>query len=109
MNPRVPVFVVRALPRLEAVDGFFRWLRSIHLRDVRRIPGIAKVRWGQTAGGAILAVYTFTSPEAVRGALESPQAAYARGTWERWVPDLEEFVVDLYAPVEVSPAEVPRN
>lgn len=109
MNPRAPVFVVRAMPRPAAVDGFFRWLRGVHLRDVRRIPGIAAVQWGRTVGGAVLAVYWFSNSETVRAALESPQAAYARGTWERWVPELEEFLVDLYAPVEVSPAEVPWN
>lgn len=109
MRPPAPFFLVRAAPRDAVREEFLRWVRRVHLRDVRRIPGIAGVRWGVTPGGTMLALYLFEDADTVRSALESPQAAYARGTWERWVPHLEEFQVELYAAVEVSPAELPRN
>jgi hypothetical protein len=109
MSGPAPFFVVRAVPRQAVREEFLRWARTVHLRDVRRIPGIAAVRWGLTPGGTMLTVLVFADADAVRGALESPEAAYARGTWERWVPHLEEFQVELYAPLEPSPAPFSFN
>jgi hypothetical protein len=33
----------------------------------------------------------------VQSALQSPQAAYARGTWEQWAPHLEELTIEIWA------------
>ena len=99
MNESRPFLLVRARPRPEAAERLMAWFRASHLRDVRRIPGIAQTEWGTLAGGTILGVYSFESAEVVGAALGSPQAAYARGTWERWAPDLEELSIEIFAPL----------
>lgn len=76
---------------------FARWFRTAHLQDVARIPGIASVRTGRTAGGTLLGFYSFEGAETVQAALGSPEAAYARGTWEQWAPNLEELSIEIWS------------
>lgn len=109
MKRRAPIFVVRATPRDDVRETFLRWFRTVHLRDARRIPGVAEVSMGLTPAGTVLGVYSFQSADVVRPALESPQAAYARGTWEQWAPHLLDLVLEMYAVVEVSPLELSPN
>ena len=99
MRSPSPLLLVRARPRQAVRSEFERWFRSVHLRDVRRIPGFARVRVARTTRGTLLGLSEFESEESVQQALNSPQAAYARGTWERWIPHLEEFLIELLAPL----------
>lgn len=97
MDDQQPFMLVRARARDAARPDFDSWFETVHLRDIANIPGVARVRKGQNADGTRLGVYTFVSTEAVQPALASPQAAYARGTWERWQPDLEELLIELWS------------
>lgn len=97
MNDPRPFLLVRAHPVAEAVDRFVPWFLGVHLKDVAKIPGIVRIVHGKTAGGTYLGIYTFADAEAVGGALSSPQAAYARGTWEQWAPYLEELQIEVFA------------
>lgn len=99
MKSNTPFLLVRARPRPESRDRFGRWFRDVHLRDARQIPGIAEVESFQTPGGARLAFMTFADTDSVQAALASPQAAYARGTWEQWAGHLEELLVEIWAPL----------
>ena len=54
---------------------------------------------GHTPTGTCLGFYSFESAEVVQSALSSAEAAYARGTWERWAPQLEELLIEIYAPL----------
>ncbi len=99
MNESQPFLLVRARPRPEAAERLTAWFRESHLRDVRRIPGIVQTEWGRLAGGTLLGLYSFESADVVGAALASPQAAYARGTWERWASDLEELSIEIFAPL----------
>jgi hypothetical protein len=98
-----PVLLVRARVKPEVRRRFRAWYRDVHLRDVRRIPGITTVQWGETAAGTHLGMYTFESSEVVQAALASPQAAYARGTWDQWAGNLDELLVELFAPLLPMP------
>ena len=109
MDPERPFLLLRATPRAEDRNEFRRWWKLVHLRDVRRIPGFSQVEWGETGKGATIGIYTFESAEAVQGALNSPQAAYARGTWEQWAPRLEEFFIEMYAPLGPLPIYKQQN
>ena len=84
-------------------ERFAAWFRSVHLRDVEKIPGIVGVRGGRTPGGVNLGFYNFASNEMVQAALQSPQAAYARGSWEQWAPNLEELSIEIWAPLGPLP------
>jgi hypothetical protein len=99
MNGFQPLLLVRARPRADARERFDYWFREVHLQDVRRIPGIVDARVGRTAGGTRLGFYTFADGETVEKGFQSPEAAYARGTWEQWVPMLEEFMIEMWAPL----------
>lgn len=103
MREQAPFMLLRARVRPEAATRFERWFREVHLRDVEKIPGIATVRAGRTAGGTRLGFYAFADVESVQAALASPEAAYARGTWEQWGADIEELVVEMWAPVASMP------
>lgn len=109
MKAASPLLLVRARPRRGVEAEFERWFRTVHLRDVRRIPGFASVRLARTPNGTLLGIYEFAGEESVQQALNSPQAAYARGTWERWIPHLEEFLVELFAPLTSVPLFRSRN
>lgn len=99
MHPMKPVLLLRARARPEARERFGRWFCETHIEDVRRIPGIEQVESGSTADGTRLGLYTFAGADAVQPALGSPEAAYARGTWNQWTSDLEELIVEVYAPL----------
>jgi hypothetical protein len=99
MNDGRPFLLLRARPKPEARRRFRPWFLDTHLRDVRRIPGIAETRYGVLPGGTTLGIYSFESSDVVGPALSSPQAAYARGTWEQWAPHLEELSIEIFAPL----------
>ncbi len=99
MTTSRPFLLLRARARDEASERFDAWFQEVHLRDVAKIPGISTVQAGHAHGGAWLGIYTFDSTEVVQSALGSPQAAYSRGTWERWQPDLEELLIEMWASV----------
>jgi hypothetical protein len=99
VNPQLAFLLVRARPKPAVRARFDSWFRNVHLRDVANIPGIGEIDAAWTAGGTRLGFYAFESGEAVQSALQSPQAAYARGTWEQWAEDLEEFSIEIFAPL----------
>lgn len=85
----------RVQPDIDA--RFAPWFREVHLRDVARIPGVVEVQSGRTAGGTRLGFYTFEGSDVVQAALASPEASYARGTWEQWSGQLDELSIELWA------------
>ncbi len=89
--------LLRARPIEEIRPQFEPWFRTVHLRDVANIPGISRVRGGRTPAKTMLGFFTFESAEAVQLALSSPQAAYARGTWEQWEGKLDELQIEIWA------------
>lgn len=99
MNDELPFLLVRARPKPGVRERFEPWFRQVHLRDVANIPGIVRIRSGFTPQGTALGFYSFESNEAVQTALGSSQAAYARGTWERWAPELDELLIEIFAPL----------
>lgn len=103
MNDTLPFLLVRARPKPGARGRFEPWFRQVHIRDVTAIPGIVRIRCGFTPAGTALGLYSFASNEAVQTALASPEAAYARGTWERWAPDLEELLIEIFATLSPLP------
>lgn len=109
MDDTRPFMLLRARSKEHVRQEFDAWFEAVHLRDVARIPGIARIRKGRTGDGTRLALYSFESTEAVQPALASPQAAYARGTWERWQGDLEELLIELWSSVIAMPLYRPIN
>lgn len=99
MNDFRPFMLLRARVRPALNEEFDEWFDTVHLRDVSAIPGIVVVRKGRNLDGTRLGIYTFESSDVLQAALASPQAAYARGTWERWQPDLEELLIEMWATV----------
>ena len=99
MNPYQPLLILRARVKPELSGRFREWFVSTHLNDVRRIPGIASVEWGTTPDGTYLGLYCWEDPEAMQRGFTSPESAYARGTWDRWSRDLEEFDIEMFMPV----------
>lgn len=103
MKGQRPFMLLRARARPDHAAEFERWFDGAHLRDVGGIPGIVDVYGtrtpGSTAGGTRLGVYVFESAAAVQEALGSAEAAYARGTWNTWMPRLEEIQIEIFAPV----------
>jgi hypothetical protein len=104
-----PFLLVRAHPRDEARAPFRAWFLGVHLRDAGAIPGIARIESGETAGGTTLGFYSFEDAESVQTALTSPQAAYARGTWEQWAGRLDELLIEVWTPVPPMPVYRGRN
>jgi hypothetical protein len=109
MQADQPFLLLRARPKAEASDRFRRWFRTVHLNDVRAIPGIVAIESGLTAGGATLGFYSFAGADAVQTALSSPQASYARGTWEQWAGSLEELLIEIWSPLIPMPLYHSRN
>lgn len=103
------MMLLRARPADAIVERFAPWFRQAHLRDVERIPGISLAQSARTAGGVFLGLYEFENAEAVQGALSSPQAAYARGTWEQWANNLAELSIEIWAPLSALPLYHPSN
>lgn len=104
MNNDVPFLLLRARTKGADPSGFDAWFYQVHLRDVRQIPGIVTARGGRTAGGTYLGMYTLADASVVRSVLDSPEAAYARGTWEQWASELEELLIEMWAPISGIPA-----
>lgn len=99
MNTGRPMMLLRARTRADVREEFDRWFDTVQKENVRSIPGIARVLSGRANGGTRLGIYLFDSAEAVQPALSSPQAAYTRGTWQRWQADMEEMSIELWAGV----------
>lgn len=104
-----PFLLVRARPTPDAAPRFGDWFRTAHLHDVRAIPGFTDIKAGRTDGGAWIGIYTFDSAESVQASLASPEAAYARGTWEQWTGDLEELLIEMFAPLGPLPIYQSRS
>ncbi len=98
MNDGRPFMLVRARAKATSRPEFDRWFDRVHLKDIAKIPGIEAVLQGRIPDGTRLAVYSFESTDAIQPALASPEASYSRGTWERWQPDLEELLIELWSP-----------
>lgn len=109
MDDQRPFMLLRARARESAREEFDRWFETVHLRDVAHIPGVVVVRKGRNADGTRLGVYSFENTDTVQTALASPEAAYARGTWERWQPELEELLIELWSSVMTMPLYRPIN
>ena len=103
MNSEQPILLVRAKPKPEVAEKFGAWFRNVHMQDARAIPGFSSVESGRTAGGTWLAIYTFESAESVQVSLASPEASYARGTWEQWAGDLDELLIEMFATLSPLP------
>ena len=93
------MMLLRARPKPGERERFSEWFREVHLRDIQNIPGIVSVETGTTAAGTKLGFYAFESSEVVQAALSSPQAAYARGTWQQWTPPLDALQIEIFAPL----------
>ena len=89
--------LLRAKPDDATRSRFEPWFYEVHLKDVGKIPGISHVRVGRTPAHTLLGFYTFESTEVVQLALNSPQAAYARGTWEQWSGHLDQLQLEIWA------------
>ncbi|MGE3076593.1 MAG: hypothetical protein AB7N24_21205 [Dehalococcoidia bacterium] len=97
MDDRRPFMLVRARAREASRMEFDDWFDRVHLKDVAKIPGVVGVLKGRNADGTRVGIYTFESTDALQPALASPEASYARGTWERWQPELEELLIELWS------------
>ena len=109
MDDARPFMLLRARSRPEVRGEFDAWFDAVHLRDVAKIPGVVRIRRGRAADGTRLAVYSFEDADTVQAALASPEAAYARGTWERWQPELEELLIELWSAAFPIPLYRPMN
>ncbi|MGH2633177.1 MAG: hypothetical protein ACRDG3_07190 [Tepidiformaceae bacterium] len=109
MNQTTPMMLLRARPKPEARARFADWFRDVHLRDIQKIPGIISVETGTTSAGTKLGFYAFESSEVVQAALSSPQAAYARATWQVWTPHLDELQIEIFAPLFPLPIYQTRS
>ncbi len=109
MRQGTPFLLVRARPKDGERAAFREWFQRVHLRDAGSIPGIAEVESGETAGGTTLGFFWFADAESVQTALASPQAAYARGTWEQWAGRLEELLIEVWADVPLMAVYRGRN
>ncbi len=97
MDNERPFMLIRARAREDARAEFDKWFDRVHLKDVAKIPGVIGVLQGRNSDGTRVGIYTFGSTDAIQPALASPEASYARGTWERWQPDLEELLIELWS------------
>ena len=94
-----PLMLLRARPAPAIRTEFEPWFRTVHMKDVSRIPGIIEARSARTAAGTHLGFFTFESAEVVQSAMASVEAAAARSAWERWGNNLEELHVEIFAPL----------
>ncbi|HJP40483.1 MAG TPA: hypothetical protein QGF35_02095 [Dehalococcoidia bacterium] len=99
MDSTKPFMLVRARIKSDEDGSFGAWFRSVHLKDVARIPGVVDVDFGTTHAGTWLGIYSFGDASAAQQALSSPEAAYARGTWDQWAGELEELQVEIMSPL----------
>ena len=98
-----PFMLLRARPKPDAREPFDHWFRTVHLADVRKIPGIVRVQGAWTSGGTRLGLYYFAGTDAIGPALESAEAASARGAWTHWADRLEELGMEIMAPLVTLP------
>ncbi|WP_322819090.1 hypothetical protein [Tepidiforma sp.] len=98
-----PVLVMRASPLPEHLEAFLRWAREVHARDTRAVPGVVAVTVARAPKGEVLVGYVFADAEAVPGALQSAEAAYARGTLEQWAGRVTEIRFEMWAPLAPLP------
>ena len=97
--------VVRSAVAAAVQDRFRHWYTSVHIRDVLSIPGVDSYAFVTgLPRNRMITVYQFSDELAVQAALNSPQAFYARGTWEQWRQHLQELSVEIYAPLSASVA-----
>ena len=105
-----PLLMIQAKPTAAAAAEFRSWILSAHLQNARKIPGVEEVNAGISATGTWYVLYTFADAGAFERALGSAEAAYARGTWERWDDLLErERVIEVLAPLMASSVAVRQN
>lgn len=98
-----PFMLLRARPKPEARIPFDDWFATVHLAEVRRIPGITRAYGARTSGGTRLGLYYFADADAIGPALESAEAARARAGWAEWAPNLEELGMEIMAPLVTLP------
>ncbi len=99
-----PWLVVRAKLEPGARREFETWRREVHEPSVLKIPGVegrCRLRLPGEADVA-LTVYHFRDEEVIPEALSSPQAAYARAQWERWLPQVRDLSVQIFAVLRPS-------
>lgn len=94
-----PLMLLRARPSAAIRAEFEPWFRTVHMRDVERIPGITNARSARTVGGTFLGFFTFADADVVQAAMASAEAAAARESWSRWERDLEELHIEMFAPL----------
>lgn len=109
MNSEAPMLWVQAKPKVESASEFRAWLLGTHLAEARNIPGMSDVTAGVNPEGLWYVFYSFDSAKTFERALSSPEAAYTRGTWERWDEQLEGRTIEVWAPLMVSPIQVRQN
>lgn len=98
-----PVMVMRARPVPGEVEAFARWAVAVHARDTRIVPGVTSVEVARAPGGVVLVLYVFADAESVQRALQSPEAAYARGTLEQWAGRVREIRFEMLGPLAPLP------
>ena len=99
MDPEQPFVLVRALPKANESQKFQGWFIKEHLPNIRKIPGITSVKWGRTAQGIHLGIYSFENNEALQEAFASEEAANSRNSWDQWVKNLDDFGVEMMFPL----------
>ncbi|MCL6645325.1 MAG: hypothetical protein K6U88_10185 [Dehalococcoidia bacterium] len=99
-----PLLVMRAWPAPEHFAAFRRWAREVHARDTAAVPGVKRVEVGLAPQGVVLVVYVFEDADSVPVALQSPEAAYARGTLQQWPGKVHEVRFEMLAAVTPQPA-----
>jgi hypothetical protein len=104
-----PLLVISAKPTPDSAAEFRRWVLGSHLEAARKIPGVADVSAGSSASGRWSVFYHFADVAGFERAVESAEAAYARGTWERWDDLMEERTMEVWAPLTSTIRAVQHN
>src|SRR3990172_6483414 len=94
-----PCIVVRAFIDPALMDEFAHWYREVHLPHVREIPGVVSAfrARGYRRNVNWMAIYALSDDSQVQGTLTSAEAERARQDWERWLPVINEFSIEVYA------------
>jgi len=100
-----PYLVVRASIDPAVMEEFARWYRDVHLPHVMEIPGIVRAYRSSCRRGSInwVALYELVDNASVQAAFASSQAERARQDWERWLPHVQELIVEVYGDLGVLP------
>jgi hypothetical protein len=91
--------VVRATFAGDISPEFLSWYKSEHLPHVLAIPGIVKAYRSRCPGGRWTALYELSDEASVQQVFASSEANVARRDWERWLSDVSELSVEVYAPL----------